>query len=43
MVQELRTRYNTKITRAALGEPKRQAGGLTLRATETGTTPATAV
>lgn len=32
MVQQLRTHYNTKITRAALGEPKRQAGGLTLRA-----------
>nr|WP_251140649.1 response regulator [Rhodoferax sp. U11-2br] len=32
MVQELRRHYNTKLTRAALGEPKRQAGGLTLRA-----------
>ena len=31
MVQELRKRYNTKIVRAALGEPTRQAGGLTLR------------
>lgn len=41
MVQQLRTHYNTKITRAALGEPKRQAGGLTLRAAEKSSTPAT--
>ena len=41
MVQQLRTRYNTKLTRAALGEPKRQAGGLRLRATEKNPTPAT--
>lgn len=30
-VQELRRRYSTHITRASLGEQKRQAGGLTLR------------
>ncbi len=30
-VHELRARYSTHITRAALGEQKRQAGGLTLR------------
>lgn len=30
-VHELRSRYSTHITRAALGEQKRQAGGLTLR------------
>jgi hypothetical protein len=30
-VRELRTRYSTSIARAALGEQKRQAGGLTLR------------
>ncbi|MCB8746880.1 response regulator [Rhodoferax sp. U2-2l] len=32
LVHDLRVRYRTQITRAALGEPKRQAGGLTLRA-----------
>ncbi len=32
LVHELRTRYSTHISRAALGEQKRQAGGLTLRA-----------
>jgi len=31
LVHDLRLRYGTQITRAALGEPKRQAGGLTLR------------
>jgi len=31
-VHELRSRYSTHITRAAMGEQKRQAGGLTLRA-----------
>jgi len=31
MVHELRSRYSTQITRPALGEQKRQAGGLTLR------------
>jgi tetratricopeptide (TPR) repeat protein len=31
-VHELRTRYHTHITRPALGEQKRQAGGLTMRA-----------
>jgi CheY-like chemotaxis protein len=31
MVHDLRSRYSTQITRSALGEPKRQAGGLTLR------------
>lgn len=31
MVQDLRTRYNTNSNRPALGEQKRQAGGLTLR------------
>ena len=31
-IQELRTRYSTHISRPALGEQKRQAGGLTLRA-----------
>ncbi len=31
MVQDLRHRYSTHITRAALGEQKRMAGGLTLR------------
>jgi tetratricopeptide (TPR) repeat protein len=31
MVHDLRTRYSTHITRATLGEQKRQAGGLTLR------------
>ncbi len=36
-VNELRTRYSTQITRPALGEQKRQAGGLTLR---TGSKPA---
>lgn len=30
-VDALRTRYGTQITRASLGEQKRQAGGLTLR------------
>ncbi|WP_296650686.1 response regulator [Rhodoferax sp.] len=30
-VQTLRSRYSTHITRASLGEQKRQAGGLTLR------------
>jgi len=30
-VHELRSRYSTHITRASLGEQKRQAGGLTLR------------
>ncbi|MDD4942201.1 response regulator [Rhodoferax sp.] len=30
-VHDLRTRYSTHITRASLGEPKRQAGGLILR------------
>ena len=38
-VHELRNRYSTQITRPALGEQKRQAGGLTLR---TGSKPATA-
>lgn len=32
LVHELRMRYGTKFSRATLGEPKRQAGGLTLRA-----------
>ena len=32
LVHDLRVRYRTQITRAALGKPKRQAGGLTLRA-----------
>ncbi|MBB1076859.1 response regulator [Rhodoferax sp. 4810] len=32
LVHDLRVRYSTQITRAALGEQKRQAGGLTLRA-----------
>jgi CheY-like chemotaxis protein len=31
MVHDLRSRYSTQITRSALGEQKRQAGGLTLR------------
>lgn len=31
IVQDMRTRYNTNTTRPALGEQKRQAGGLTLR------------
>jgi len=31
MVQDLRKRFNTAITRPAMGETKRQAGGLTLR------------
>ena len=31
VVHELRKRYSTHVTRAALGEQKRQAGGLTLR------------
>lgn len=31
MVHDLRKRYNTHVNRAALGEQKRQAGGLTLR------------
>lgn len=31
MVHDLRSRYSTQITRPALGEQKRQAGGLTLR------------
>lgn len=39
VVQDLRSRYSTHITRAALGEQKRQAGGLTLR---TGTRAAAA-
>jgi hypothetical protein len=30
-VHDLRKRYSTHITRANLGEQKRQAGGLTLR------------
>ena len=30
-VHQLRSRYSTQITRATLGEQKRQAGGLTLR------------
>jgi hypothetical protein len=30
-VHDLRTRYRTHITRPALGEQKRQAGGLTMR------------
>ena len=30
-VHDLRSRYSTHITRASLGEQKRQAGGLTLR------------
>lgn len=37
VVQDLRTRYATHISRSALGEQKRQAGGLTLR---TGGAPA---
>lgn len=37
VVQDLRTRYCTNISRSALGEQKRQAGGLTLR---TGGAPA---
>ncbi len=32
LVHDLRSRYSTHITRAAIGEQKRQAGGLTLRA-----------
>ena len=32
LVHDLRNRYSTHITRAAMGEQKRQAGGLTLRA-----------
>lgn len=43
MVQELRKHYNTKLTRAALGEPKRQAGGLSLRAGGKSSPPATLV
>lgn len=39
MVQDLRTRFGTPISRPALGEQKRQAGGLTLR---TGGAPAKA-
>jgi CheY-like chemotaxis protein len=31
VVHDLRIRYGTKVNRASLGEPKRQAGGLTLR------------
>jgi len=40
LVNELRTRYSTQITRAALGEQKRQAGGLTLRTGAKPTPPA---
>ena len=36
-IEELRTRFGTNSTKPALGEPKRQAGGLTLR---TGGAPA---
>jgi hypothetical protein len=32
LIADMRNRYNTHISRAALGEQKRQAGGLTLRA-----------
>jgi hypothetical protein len=39
MVQDLRSRFGTPISRPALGEQKRQAGGLTLR---TGGAPAKA-
>ncbi len=39
-VHELRTRYSTQITRPALGEQKRQAGGLTLRTGSKSATPA---
>jgi hypothetical protein len=31
LVHDLRKRYGTQVSRAALGEQKRQAGGLTLR------------
>ena len=42
LVQGLRSRYSTHITRAALGEQKRQAGGLTLRTDgKSGKAPAT--
>lgn len=40
LLHELRMRYGTKFSRATLGEPKRQAGGLTLRAGRK-STPAT--
>ena len=39
-VHDLRERYNTQITRAALGEQKRQAGGLTLRTGSKNSKPA---
>ncbi|MDR3367682.1 response regulator [Rhodoferax sp.] len=42
LVHDLRVRYSTQITRAALGEPKRQAGGLTLRTGSKSSKPATA-
>jgi hypothetical protein len=40
-VHDLRARYRTHITRPALGEQKRQAGGLTMRTggKSTSTTP----
>jgi len=40
-VHELRERYSTHISRAALGEQKRQAGGLTLRTDVKPVKPAT--
>ena len=42
LVHELRVRYSTQITRAALGEQKRQAGGLTLRTGSKSSQPAAA-
>jgi cytochrome c-type biogenesis protein CcmH/NrfG/DNA-binding NarL/FixJ family response regulator len=41
LVHDLRVRYGTQITRAALGEQKRQAGGLTLRTGTKTAKPAT--
>ncbi|HEY8906276.1 MAG TPA: response regulator [Rhodoferax sp.] len=41
LVHDLRARYSTQITRVALGEQKRQAGGLTLRTGSKCTKPAT--
>jgi hypothetical protein len=40
LVHDLRVRYSTQITRVALGEPKRQAGGLTLRTGSKNSKPA---